>query len=66
MACCKNGISTKDAIMYMTISPCANCALLIIQSGINEIFYEEEYDLSNGIKILKKNKIKCTKIKLEE
>lgn len=60
--CAKNGISTQDSTMYMTISPCVNCALLIIQSGIKEIFFEQLYDLSDGISILENAKIKSTQI----
>jgi len=57
MACCKNGIATNGADMYMTISPCKTCALLIVQAGIKSVFFEVEYDLSAGFEILKKNNI---------
>ena len=39
----KNGISLKGAKMFCTMSPCNNCAKLIINSGITTVFYEEEY-----------------------
>lgn len=64
MACCKNGIATDGADMYMTISPCKTCALLIVQAGIKSVFFEVEYDLSAGFEVLKKNNIGYHKIDL--
>ena len=46
----KEGITVESCIMYITHSPCINCALLIIQSGIKEVYFGEYYqsDISNG------------------
>jgi len=33
----------KDSSLYVTVFPCHNCALQIIQAGIKEIYYLEEY-----------------------
>ena len=49
--------------MYVTLSPCSNCALLIIQAGIDRVYFKELYksDSSNGIegiKILLKSYVK--------
>ena len=38
-----HGISTKDATIYVTLSPCLTCAKMIINSGIREVIYDEEY-----------------------
>ena len=38
-----HGISTKDATIYVTLSPCLTCAKMIINSGIKEVVYDEEY-----------------------
>ena len=38
-----HGISTKDATIYVTLSPCLTCAKMIINSGIKEVIYDEEY-----------------------
>ena len=53
----KNGVSTKGSDMYITHAPCANCALLIVQAGIQRIMFRTLYksESSNGedgIKIL--------------
>jgi dCMP deaminase len=60
--CAKNGIPTKDTVLYITLSPCKNCAKLIIQAGIKEIVYSEDYRDSDGIDFLSQNGIKVTKL----
>lgn len=39
-----HGISIKDATLYCTNKPCVICTKMIINAGINKIFYEEGYD----------------------
>lgn len=39
----KHGIATDGATMVSTDSPCLNCARLIINAGIKEVFYRREY-----------------------
>lgn len=39
----KNGISTKDASIYVTLEPCLSCLKLIISAGIREVFYEAPF-----------------------
>ena len=48
----KNGMSTKDCVLYVTHSPCEHCCLSIIQAGIKTVFFEELYvsDSSDGLK----------------
>ena len=45
----------KKKKMYMTLSPCDVCAKAIINAGIEEVIYLDEYPRSNGINILKKS-----------
>ena len=35
----KNSADLKGCILYVTLFPCNECAKLIIQSGIKEVFY---------------------------
>ena len=48
----------KDKIMYLTLSPCENCAMAIINSGIKKVVYKEKYRDDSGIKMLQKIGIK--------
>jgi dCMP deaminase len=38
-----HGISVRGGTLYCTVSPCLICAKMIINSGITEVVYEEEY-----------------------
>jgi len=49
----KNTIPIEGATLYVTLSPCINCAKHIIQSGIKRVIYEEEYRDKSGINFLK-------------
>lgn len=56
------GISTDGAIIYCTLSPCTNCAKLIINSGIIGVKYIEQYRDASGIELLISAGIPCTTI----
>ena len=42
----------KNKKMYVTLSPCEVCAKAIINAGIKEVIYLNEYKKSNGLEIL--------------
>ncbi len=46
--------SSDGATMYVTASPCIECAKLIIQAGIKRVVYSEKYRLEDGIDLLKR------------
>ncbi len=46
--------SSDGATMYVTASPCIECAKLIIQSGIKRVVYGENYRLTDGIELLER------------
>lgn len=50
----KSGNSSEGATLYVTASPCAECAKLIIQSGITRVVYRDAYRLTDGIDLLKR------------
>ncbi len=50
----QSGNSSKDATLYVTASPCMECAKLIIQSGIKRVVYLDEYRIMDGVELLKK------------
>ena len=55
MYAAKNGICTKDCTLYVTLSPCIECAKLIIQSGIKKVIYKEKYRNLDGVNFLKQH-----------
>jgi dCMP deaminase len=60
--CAKSTSSCENATMYLTLSPCFDCAKIIIQSGIKEVYYIEEYSDTSGINLLKKANINVFQI----
>ena len=46
--------SSNGATLYVTASPCMECAKLIIQSGIQRVVYGEKYRLMDGVELLQK------------
>ena len=53
----RSGNSSDGATMYVTASPCIECAKLIIQSGIKRVVYSEKYRLEDGLELLKRANI---------
>jgi len=46
--------NSEGATIYITASPCIECAKLIIQSGIRRVVYGEKYRLMDGIQLLER------------
>lgn len=49
--------SSDGATLYVTCSPCIECAKLIIQSGIRRVVFSEMYHNSDGVDLLSRNGI---------
>ena len=56
------GESGKDASLFVTHQPCIDCAKIIYQSGIKEVYYAHEYRESAGIEFLDKCGIQVKKV----
>ena len=58
----KSNNSSEGATLYITASPCLDCAKLIIQSGIKRIVYADEYRMTEGLDLLNKAGIEIVKL----
>lgn len=58
--------NSDGATLYVTASPCIDCAKLIIQSGIRRVVYGEKYRLDDGIRLLEMAGIETTYMDLQE
>ena len=56
---------SDGATLYVTASPCIDCAKLIIQSGIRRVVYGEKYRLDDGIRLLQRAGIETTFVNLD-
>ena len=50
----KSNNSSDGATLYITTSPCMECAKLIIQSGIRRVVFCDNYRSDDGIHLLKR------------
>ena len=46
--------NSDGSTIYITASPCIECAKLIIQAGIKRVVYGEKYRLMDGIELLQR------------
>ncbi|MBO6168605.1 MAG: dCMP deaminase family protein [Bacteroidales bacterium] len=58
----KSGNSSEGATLYVTASPCIECAKLIIQSGIKRVVYKDEYRLTDGVDLLVRAGVEVEKL----
>lgn len=50
-------------ILIVSHSPCLNCAKALLKSDVQLMIYKEEYRLTDGLELLKKNNIQCIQLK---
>jgi len=58
----KSTESGDGAVLFVTHSPCLDCAKLIFQSGIRSVFYRDNYRNTDGITFLEQSGIEVKKI----
>lgn len=63
---CNGGTGTFGATLYVTHSPCTECAKLIKQAKIARVVYRCHYRLPEGIKLLEKHGIECVQLQKKD
>ena len=63
VACSHN--SSLGATMYVTTSPCIECAKLIIQAGITRVVYNQKYRRTDGASLLERAGVEVVFIDIE-
>jgi len=58
--------SCEGSTLYLTLSPCRECAKLIHQSGVRRLVYIKKYKDDTGLKFLIKAGVEITQIELEK
>ncbi len=61
----RSGNSSDGATLYVTASPCIECAKLIIQAGIKRVVYGEQYRIMDGVELLQRAGIEVVYLKEE-
>ncbi len=60
----KSNNSSEGATLYITTSPCMECAKLIIQAGIVRVVFSDSYHIDDGIKLLKRAGIEIIRMNI--
>ncbi len=58
-----HGVSVKGSTLYVTCAPCSICAKMIVNAGIKEIVFVDDYPDQMALDFLKEAKIKLRRIK---
>ena len=58
--------NSDGATLYVTASPCIDCAKLIIQCGIHRVVYGENYRLDDGIRLLQRAGIETCYVNIDD
>ena len=51
--------SANGSTLYITLSPCKDCAKMILQAGIKRLVYSTAYKDTSGLDFLKKSGVEC-------
>jgi dCMP deaminase len=62
----RSGNNSDGATLYVTTSPCIECAKLIIQAGIKRVVYGEKYRIEDGIRLLERAGIELKYLQLDQ
>lgn len=57
-----NGVSTKGASIYVTVTPCFTCAKMLINAGIKEIVIDGDYPTQDSVSLFEEVGIKIRKL----
>ncbi|HWP66278.1 MAG TPA: dCMP deaminase family protein [Candidatus Limnocylindria bacterium] len=60
----KNGVSIRDADIYITHTPCIHCMKVLLNTGIRAIYYEREYKLHTLEELLKHTEVVLHRVDL--
>ncbi len=61
----KSNNSSEGATLYVTSSPCLECAKLIIQAGIKRVIFSDNYRITDGIDLLKRANIEVKQVEVD-
>lgn len=62
----KSNNSSDGATLYITDSPCMECAKLIIQAGINRVVFDRRYRITDGLELLERAGVELQELHLSD
>ena len=61
----RSGNNSDGSTLYVTDSPCIECAKLIIRAGIRRVIYAREYRITDGIELLRRAHIEVLHLPID-
>lgn len=58
--CLEEGLSARGATAYVTLSPCLDCAKLLVRAKVARVVYRDEYRITDGLDYLRKYNVEVT------
>jgi dCMP deaminase len=58
----KSSESGLGATMFVTHAPCIDCAKIVYQSGIDTVYYKNDYRSTQGLEFLTKSNVNLVKV----
>lgn len=52
--CLEQGVSTKDATVYLTLAPCLECSKLLVRAKVSRVVYKDIYRCTDGVDYLQR------------
>lgn len=62
----KSTNSAQGATLYLTLSPCRECAKLVLQAGIKRVVFSDKYKDDSGINFLERAGVDVEQIQIHE
>lgn len=59
--CLEEGLSARGATAFVTLSPCLECAKLLVRARVKRVVYKDAYRDTTGLDYLMKYNIEVTK-----
>lgn len=59
--CLEQGLSARGANVYVTLSPCLDCAKLLVRAKVKRVVYRDAYRITDGLDYLTKYNVEVTK-----
>ena len=63
MKVCRSTQSTDGAVLFVTLSPCVECAKIIIQAGISKVYFKSAYKSLEGLAVLNRSGVTTQQFK---
>lgn len=62
----REGVSTVNSTVYVTLSPCQHCASMLVSAGVKRLVYVDDYRDPSGLDVLRRCDVEVVKYEYEK